>query len=103
MKRHFVLIVIIFLAILFRFASSYQAVSAESSTQGEYRGKLLQIQPADPTQQPSAPASNGTGSPTPTPRVLPPVGKNAGLVIGASVLVLIIIGGVLGSRLRRKH
>jgi hypothetical protein len=36
-------------------------------------------------------------------RVLPPVGSNAGLVIGASVLVLIIIGGVLGSRLKQKH
>ncbi len=36
-------------------------------------------------------------------RELPPVGSNAGLVIGASVLVLIIIGGVLGSRRREKH
>jgi hypothetical protein len=36
-------------------------------------------------------------------RELPPVGSNSGLVIGASVLVLIIIGGVLGSRRRQKH
>jgi hypothetical protein len=36
-------------------------------------------------------------------RELPPVGSNAGLVIGASVLVLIIIGGVLSSRRRQKH
>jgi hypothetical protein len=36
-------------------------------------------------------------------RTLPPVGSNAGLVIGASVLVLIIIGGVLGSRRKEKH
>jgi len=36
-------------------------------------------------------------------RQLPPVGSNSGLVIGASVLVLIIIGGVLGSRKRIKH
>jgi hypothetical protein len=36
-------------------------------------------------------------------RMLPPVGSNSGLVIGASVLVLIIIGGVLGSRRRDKH
>ncbi len=43
------------------------------------------------------------GYPTPTPRTLPPVGSNAGLVIGASVLVLIIIGGVLSGRLRQKH
>jgi hypothetical protein len=40
---------------------------------------------------------------TPDLRALPPVGSNAGLVIGASVLVLIIIGAVLGSRLREKH
>jgi hypothetical protein len=40
---------------------------------------------------------------TPEARVLPEVGSNAGLVIGASLLVLIIIGGVLGARLRRKH
>jgi hypothetical protein len=40
---------------------------------------------------------------TPADRVLPPVGSNAGLVLGASVLVLIIIGGVLGSRRRLKH
>lgn len=49
-------------------------------------------------------------TPTPVPSVvvtavssdrqLPPVGKNAGLVLGASVLVLIIIGGVLGFRKR---
>ncbi len=43
------------------------------------------------------------GSTTPEPRVLPPVGRNAGLVIGAGVLVLIILFGVLGSRLRTKH
>ncbi len=41
--------------------------------------------------------------PTPEPRVLPPVGRNAGLVIGAGVLVLIILIGVLSSRLRSKH
>ena len=40
---------------------------------------------------------------TPESRVLPPVGSNAGLVIGASVLVLIIIGGVLSSRRRQNH
>jgi hypothetical protein len=41
---------------------------------------------------------------TPESRVLPPVGSNAGLVIGASVLVLIIIiGGVLNYRRRQNH
>ena len=40
---------------------------------------------------------------TPESRLLPPIGSNAGLVIGARVLVLIIIGGVLGSRRRKNH
>jgi hypothetical protein len=40
---------------------------------------------------------------TPDDRVMPAVGSNAGLVLGASLLVLIIIGGVLGSRKRAKH
>jgi hypothetical protein len=40
---------------------------------------------------------------TPESRLLPPVGSNAGLVIGASVLVLIIISGVLSSRRRQNH
>ena len=44
------------------------------------------------------------GTVTPTERVLPPIGGNAGLVLGASVLVLIIIGGVvLTSRKKAKH
>ena len=41
---------------------------------------------------------------TPTDRVLPPVGGNTILVLGASVLVLIIIAGVgFASRGRLKH
>ena len=41
---------------------------------------------------------------TPEARTLPPVGGNAILVLGASVLVMIIIGGVmLSSRRRSKH
>jgi hypothetical protein len=40
---------------------------------------------------------------TPESRILPPVGSNAGLVIGASVLVLIIIGGVLSARRKPNH
>jgi hypothetical protein len=40
---------------------------------------------------------------TPEARQLPPVGSNAVLVIGASVIVLIIIGGVLGTRRKLKH
>jgi hypothetical protein len=41
--------------------------------------------------------------PTPEDRTLPPVGRNAGLVIGAGVLVLIIFIGVFSARLRAKH
>jgi len=41
---------------------------------------------------------------TPAPRALPAVGGNAGLVCGAIVLVLIIIGGVMfSSRKKAKH
>lgn len=41
---------------------------------------------------------------TPAERVLPPVGGNAGLVLGASVLVIIILAGVmLFSKRKTKH
>jgi hypothetical protein len=41
---------------------------------------------------------------TPEARILPSVGNNAGLVLGATTLVLIIIGGVvISSRWRSKH
>ncbi len=40
---------------------------------------------------------------TPPDRVLPPVGSNALLDLGAIVIVMIIIGGVLGVRRRQKH
>jgi len=54
----------------------------------------------EPTQTPTV-ASETT---TPADRVLPPIGGNAGLVLGASVLVLIIIAGVgFTSRRRAKH
>jgi hypothetical protein len=53
------------------------------------------IQTAAPTSQ---------NSETPESREMPPIGNNALLVFGASVLVLIIIGGVLiSSRLKSKH
>ena len=53
------------------------------------------IQSATPTQQ---------STETPESRELPPVGNNARLVFGGSILVLIIIGGVLLSpRWKSKH
>ncbi len=43
-------------------------------------------------------------SETPSDRILPPVGDNAAMVLGASLLVLIIIGGVMfSSRRKQKH
>ena len=52
--------------------------------------------------QSAAPTLQGTE--TQVFREMPPVGNNALLVFGASVLVLIIIGGVLlSSRLKSKH
>ena len=59
-------------------------------------------QQAAQTPSPSEVSPVAAGE-TPEDRVLPPVGSNTGLVIGASVLVLIIIGGVLGARRRLKH
>jgi hypothetical protein len=59
-------------------------------------------QQAEQTPVPVVPSPQGAVD-TQESRELPPVGSNAGLVIGASVLVLIIIGGVLGSRRREKH
>ena len=60
---------------------------------------LLAAQTPNPTLSPTS-----TQTETPETRVLPPVGSNAGLVLGASVLVLIIIGGVvLISRKKPRH
>ena len=52
-----------------------------------------------PTLSPTPPETE-----SPETRILPPVGGNAVLVLGASVLVLIVIGGVMIiSRRRPKH
>jgi hypothetical protein len=52
--------------------------------------------------QSAAPTLQATEAPE--SREMPPVGNNALLVFGASVLVMIIIGGVLlSSRLKSKH
>jgi hypothetical protein len=62
------------------------------------RDELAAANTPPPTVQPVSEVSL-----TPEIRVLPPVGSNAGLVLGASLLVLIIVGGVLGIQLRKKH
>lgn len=76
-------------------------VSASTEAVGQNSVQLASNQQAAPTLIPTTEPVT-LSEPTPE-RVLPPVGSNAILVIGATVLVLIIIGGVLGSRLRAKH
>ncbi len=101
MKKYVLIGAMAILASLIIIASGYQKVSA-SASQGKTDQLLIVNQQAGPTPIPTE-ATVAEGEPTPESRVLPPVGTNAGLVIGASLLVLIIIGGVLSSRLRSKH
>jgi hypothetical protein len=102
MKNHLLYFLILVLAGVFILGVNSQYVNAKSS--GKYLDisqlatNLQAVETPVPTIIPSATAIG-----TPASRVLPPVGKNAGLVIGASVIVLIIIGGVLGSRRRQNH
>lgn len=60
---------------------------------------------SSPLQQVASPTPIPLEPPTlPPERVLPPVGSNAWLLLGVSVLVLIIIGGVVWSaRWGKKH
>ncbi len=55
-------------------------------------------QTPNPTQPPVI-----LDGPTPEARLLPAVGSNAGLVLGASLLVMIIIGGVVLSSRRKRN
>jgi hypothetical protein len=100
-KSLFIWLIIVFWGLVFLRASSQNA-SAHFS--GEFNGIRQNAieQLAAKTPLPTAPPVS-QGYPTPESRVLPPVGNNAGLVIGASVLVLIIIGGVLAARRKPKH
>jgi hypothetical protein len=77
-------------------------VSAHTNLQNQGSWLAPQNQTIPPTPLPTE-AELTQADATPEARVLPPVGSNAGLVIGAIVLVLIIIGGVLSARLRPKH
>ncbi len=81
---------------------STRGVKAANYKQFQVEMKIIKQEAA---QTPS-PTQPGTTEATETPeeRILPPVGGNASLVIGASVLVLIIIGGVMIFSWRRsKH
>ncbi len=100
MKKHTIMgMIIILLGMMF---IGYHSASANLSAHKQQKipeiGHLLAAPTLIPTAEPIL-----VGYPTPEARVLPPVGSNAGLVIGAIVLVLIIIGGVLSARLREKH
>ena len=82
-------------------------VDASALSDGELRAVnqpadlLLQTTPEDTTVGRETPAPTDVPPPTPTPRPEMQVGTNAGLVCGASVLVLIVIGGVVWSSRRR--
>ena len=92
----------IIFVIMIAFISYVQRVAAADKHElGMIQQKNYPL--AAPTLIPTVSPSIVMDETTPTPRVLPDVGGNAVLVIGASVLVLIIIGGVLSARLRQKH
>ncbi len=82
-----------------------QQARETASTHGQEALLPLVNQQSSPTLRPTSPpmVAPGITATASASRTLPPVGANAGLVIGASVLVLIIIGGVLSARLRSKH
>lgn len=98
-KLSYWLVIIIVWVVIFGVFS--KNARAAIPTQGA--GVTRSIHLALPEITPMPTESEPVVSIDPADRTLPPVGSNSGLVIGASVLVLIIIGGVLGSRRRLKH
>jgi hypothetical protein len=102
MKNHLLFWLLIILVGLVISGGTSQNASANSREQypgiRQSASDQLAAQTPIPTDSPSIALTATAES-----RVLPPVGSNAGLVIGASVLVLIIIGGVLGSQWKKKH
>jgi hypothetical protein len=102
MKKQLIFYLIILLVCLVGLAGSDQRAKANYEANiprvGLQGYHLLAATTPLPTVQP-IPADY----PTPEDRTLPPVGRNAGLVIGAGVLVLIILIGVFSARLRAKH
>jgi hypothetical protein len=99
-KNRFAGLIIVILGLFILGVGSHRA-RADVSFQN-YGKDPWREQMAAYTDQPTPLAISEAG-PTPEVRVLPPVWSNAGLVLAASVLVLIIVGGVLGVRLREKH
>lgn len=101
MKKIRIILAIIFISLILFVSAVNHAAASGGMGLSMARHDL---QPATaPTLIPTVTSSYTTIDATPELRILPQVGSNAGLVIGASVLVLIIIGGVLGARARQKH
>jgi len=99
-KNRFAGLIIVIVGLFFLGIGSQHAsadINAQNQGKDPWREQL-----ASSTNLPT-PLAVSEVAPTPEVRVLPPVWSNAGLVLGASVLVLIIVGGVLGARLREKH
>jgi len=87
---------------LFLFGISTNSVQATNQEQFQVEKQIF-MQVAAQTPSPAQPETPEVTE-TPEERILPPVGGNAVLVLGASVLVLIIIGGVMIFSWRRsKH
>jgi hypothetical protein len=81
---------------------SARGVKAANQKQSQVEKQIFKQATAQ-TPSPSQPETP-EATETPEVRILPPVGGNAGLVLGASVLVLIILGGVMIFSWRRsKH
>ncbi len=102
MKNHYYLSIIFVLAMLVSIVLRSEKVSANFNAQFPVVSLLEEGQQAAATPVPTD-SQSGTASVTPIARVLPAIGSNAGLVIGASILVLIIIGGILSSRRKQNH
>lgn len=93
--------IILFMGIML--GTMVNLVAAAQVGNNQNPSALGDSQQASATLIPTLPAVYLNGEPIPETRVLPPVGSNAGMVLGAIILVLIIIGGVLSARLKPKH
>ena len=93
---------IVLLGLILLGASGHSTVVAEYKPWRIDR-KMSPAQEVAPTPTP-AQSVEPEATAIPEERILPPVGGNAGLILGGSVLVLIIIGGVmLFSRRKARH
>ena len=101
MKKSPVVWVFIMFVGIVLYGASAQKATADIDTQSQANYAWRDQVAANSNQATPLPITEVVA--TPEARIMPPVWSNAGLVLGASVLVLIIVGGVLGARLRRKH